>query len=269
MNNNVLIFYITICYLITVIIIFEHIHLCEAILYIYRSKLYSYRPKYSLNVCALALVNYFSKKAPASHITNLTNFRGLPELIQHSRIGTELMDQNPKIYYHISAPYQGYDALSFTEEEFFKVVCERDLSYLTLHEMKMVYGARNLKIENIMKVWKEYSVPKLEGPELNFGPRPNAVNSLELGAFREEDYITLLGLDFPNASKPKIIAKDYSTVYEKLVCNPKHGRLNYGTVISEEEFDRLKHFYYLLEKNEAMALFFNNLLENNPLFPLL
>jgi hypothetical protein len=196
------------------------------------------------------------------------NFKGLPELIQHARIGTELMDQNPKQYYHISAPYQGYDALSFTEEEFFKVRFEKDSSCVTFHEKKFVFGARNLKVENITNIVEKYSSPKLEGFGSNFGARPKAVNNVELGVFREGDYITLSESNLPNKGETEVTIQDYSSVFEKLVWDYKRGCLKDGTIISDSEVERLEYFYYLLEKNEKMCLIFNSVLENNPLFPL-
>ena len=263
-------FYITIYYIMMVIIIFQHIHVCEATLYIYWLKFYSYRPKYSVKIGILPLIVYFAKKAPVSHAKNLTNLRGVPELIQHARLGTELMSQNPKVYYHISAEYQGYDALSFKVDDYFRVRFEKSLSHIKLYEDKMVFGKRNLKADKIMKVQENYSLPKLEGPEKIYGPRPMAAHSVEFGAYRQEDYVTLSKIAEAKKAviEPKIVIQDYSAVYEKLVWNTKHGRLEPETIISDLEFERLKYFYYLLDKNEPMCLIFNSLLENNPLFPL-
>ena len=253
-----------------VIIILQHIHVCEATLYIYWLKFYSYRPKYSAKVGLLPLVTYFTQKAPVSHAKTLMNFKGLPELIQHARLGTELMSQNPKIYYHISAEYQGYDALSFKVDDYFKVRFEKSLSNLKLHEKKMVFGKRNLQPEKIMKVQGKYSLPKLEGLQKIYGPRPMAAHSVEFGAYRQEDFVKLSKIAEAKKAviEPKIVVQDYSTVYEKLVWNTKHSRLEADTIISDLEFERLKYFYYLLDKNEPMCLIFNSLLENNPLFPL-
>ena len=133
----------------------------------------------------------------------------------------------------------------------------------------MVWGKNSLHLSKMTEFYKKYSVPKVDlSADKLGGARPTYVDFLEVGAYRLEDYSTLLKLDLSNFSEPIINVKDYSDVYEKLVLNTKKGSVGNGTIISDSEFEHLKYFYNLLEKNDEMSSYINELLEKNPLFPL-
>lgn len=254
-------------YILFLIKILPHIHFYESKLYILRSKLYSYRFKYSYSVTIMSLVTHFSQKSSKSHITNLMNYRDLPELFQHVRLGTKIMSQNPKEYYHISAKNQGYDGFSFNKDDYLQIITEKNISLITFYEKKMLSGdvSSYFKIKNICD---RYSVPKLLSPN-NLGLRPCPVDHLEIGAYSYEYYYDLLKVDLSQVEKPATIhIENYSHMYEKIVWNHKRHTLVDGTIINDEAFEHLEYFYSLLEKNEEMCLEINDLLDNNPLFPL-
>jgi hypothetical protein len=194
------------------------------------------------------------------------NCQNLHEVFQHARTGTALMSRDSDIYYHISAEYQGYDAFSFNMKDYQRILTEKATSLINLHEMKMISGG-SLKLSKIMKFFKKYSLPKLEGFEGNLGARPCPVDFLELGVYSLEDYYLLLKLDIFGLKNPTIILENYSDVYEVLVRNPKHGGLAHDTIISAEAFEHLEKFYQLLANNQELCLHMNDVLAKNPLFP--
>jgi len=199
------------------------------------------------------------------------NFQNLPELIQHARTGTELMSPNSDIYYHISAKHQGYDAFSFHKDDLDRIIIEKDISLMTFYEKKMVTG-NNLKFSHIERnFYDKYSVPNVEGfLNTNQGARPTSVDFLELGAYFREDYDTLVKLDLSKFKETTIVIEDYSDVFEKVVLKPeKRSGLHDGTIISDSEFEHLNSFCNLLNENAEICLIMNDLLDNNPLFPLI
>jgi len=211
--------------------------------------------------------SYFQKNPPKSNIKNLLNYKGFPELIQHSRTGTELFGQNSEIYYHISDNHQGYDAFSFYMDDLDEIRYERNLNLMTLYENKMVsFGS--VTLDKIMEFFKKYSVPNVEGLELYKGARPNFIDFLEVGTFFPEDYATLLKLNLSMLEKPSIIIKDHSDAYDNLEWNPARGCVQHGTSITDLEFERLKYFSNSLNNQEEIFLIVAKLLEENPLFPL-
>jgi len=261
MFNQIIIIFI-IYYIIFIIHVFQHIYFYELFFHIYQSKLVSFFLNHSYTtITLLEVVIHFRKMAPKSHASELLNFRSLPELFQHARTAAK----NPKDYYHISAPHQGYDALSFNPNNLQKIEIEKNIGLLTFHEKKMI---KSSKTDKIVQLVKEYSVTK-SGREGNQGARPDPVDYLEVGLFSREDYNNFVKeVDLSIYKKPSIILEDYSNIYAKIVFHHKHSGLGYGTIVNDSAFEELKWFYNFLEKNEEMCLYLNDLLEKNPYFPL-
>lgn len=256
-------------YLIIIIHVRKYIYFYEIFFEIYQKLLVSYFFKYSFNtITILELVNYFSRRSIKSHISNLMNFQNLPEVFQHART----VAKNPKKYYHISDKYQGYDAFSFNKNDLQKLIIEKDMSLMEIHEKKsvMAHASKYLKIDaKIPSLHKKYSFSNMEGlGKSNYGARPGPVDQLEIKTYSTENYNIFKNLDLSGYKKPSIIIEDYSDIYAKVVAHPKHGGLGEGTLINDSAFEHLKWFYNYLENNSEMCIYLNNLLEENKFFPL-
>ena len=266
---NLFIFLFIIYYIIFIIHVRNYIHFYELLFSIYQSKLVSYFFKHSYTtITILELVNHFTQRITKSHISKLMNYRNLPEAFQHARTAAK----NPKDYYHVSAEKQGYDAFSFNKNNFQKLITEKDISLMTIHEKKTVIGNVSNYIK-IPKIVKKYSVSRTEGlDQANQGARPGPVDQLEFKTFSTEDYNILKNIlknsDLSRFKKPSVIIEDYSNTYAKIVLNPKHGGFGEGTLINDSAFEHLKWFYNFLDNNEEMCSYMNDLLEKNPFFPL-
>ena len=261
MSNQMIIIFIN-YYIFLIIHVFQHIYFYELFFHIYQSKLVSFFLKHSYTTITLVeLMSHFNKMASKPHASGLLNFRSIPELFQHARTASK----TPEDYYHISAPYQGYDALSFNPNNLQKIEIDKNTGLLMFHEKKMLKSPQTGKIPKFVK---KYSVPKIDG-ESNRGARPEPVDQLEVGFFSREDYNNFVKKgDLPIYKKPSIILEDYSNIYTEVVFNHTNGGLRDGTIISDSGFEELKWFYNFLEKNEEMRSYMNNLLGENPYFPL-
>lgn len=261
MFNNQLIIIFIIYYIIFIIHVFQHIHFYELFFHIHQSKLVSFFLNHSYTtITLLEVIRYFHKMTPKSHAKELLNFVNLPELFQHART----VSKNPKDYYHISASKQGYDALSFNPTNLQKIETEKNIGLVTLHEKKTL---KSSKVDRILKYVKEYSVSK--NPCDNRGVRPAPVDQLEVGLYSTDNYNKISKkMDLATYKKPSIILEDYSNHYTKIVFHHNHSGLGHGTIINNSAFEELKWFYNFLEKNEEMCLYVNNLLKDNPNFPL-
>ena len=266
MFKNQLIIIFIIYYIIFIIHVFQHIYFYELFFNIYQSKLVSFVLNHSCytTITLLELVSHFRKIPLKSHASELINFATLPELFQHARTAAK----NPKDYYHISAPKQGYDALSFNPDNLQKIEIEKNIGLLTLYEKKMMRGSHPNVIK-IPKFFKKYSVSYNSCDGTDQGIRPYPVDQLEVGLFSTEGYNSMVkNVDLSIYKKPSIILEDYSNICVKIVFHDKHGGLAHGTIINNSAFEELKWFYNFLEKNEEMCLYVNKLLEDNPNFPL-
>ena len=253
----------TIYYLVLVIHIYQYNHFYDLFFDIYQPKLVSFFLNRSCVhvVTIMEVLNYFTNSTVKSHATKLMNFTDLPELFQHVRTAIK----NPKHYYHISQPKQGYDALSFDPNNLQKIVTEKNTDSVIFYEKKMT---KSLKVTNnkISSFFKKYSLPKTNGD----GIRPDSVDQLEVGFYSTESHNNAVNnIDLSIYNKPSIILEDYSNIYAKIVFSSKHAGLGHGTLINNFAFEELKWFYNLLENNDEMCLYLNNLLENNPNFPII
>ena len=253
----------TIYYIIFIIHVYQHHYYYDLLFDIHQPKLVSFfrNSSYTVVVTLADVIYYFRNTTIKSHVTKLINFRDLPEAFQHARIARK----NTNDYYHISQPYQGYDALSFDPNNLKKIEIEQDMNLLMLHEKKMT---KSLKFSNkkVASFFKKYSLPKMDGD----GIRPDPVDRLEVGFYSTEGYNNAVNdIDLSVYNKPSIIFEDYSNIYPKLVYNSHHGRLDDGTLITNSAFEELKWFIYRLGKDEEMCLHLNYLLENNPNFPII
>ena len=269
---NQFIFIFIIYYIIFIIHVFQHIYFYELFFSIYYPKFDSYFVRHSYTtITILELVNHFSRKniksSVSSHITKLMNYRNLPEVFQHARTAAK----NPKDYYHVSAEHQGYDSFSFNKDNFQKILTEKDIGLMTFYEKKVLMGNVS-KYNKIPRIVKKYSLPNMEGLEVNTGARPGSVDQLEFGTVLPKDYNILQtiikNLDLSEFKEPSVIIEDYSDTYVKIVFHPKRIGLGNGTIISDSAFENLKWFYDFLENNEEMCSYMNDLLEENRLFPL-
>ena len=258
-------------YIIFTIHIFQHIHFYQSYFSIYYPKLVSCFLKYSYNTITITeLINHFGHKAIKSHISKLLNFQHLPEVFQHARTA----GKNTQDYYHISNSHQGYDALSFNKNNFYRIKVEQEAKFITFHEKKTVHDSLENITKKVNKPFQKYSVSKVEGLDtITQGARPYPVDQLEIGTFSSEDFNTFETncnnrFDLSKFKKPSIVLEDYSDVYVKVVYSSKKSGLNDGTIISDSGFEELKWFYNFLEKNEEMCLYMNDLLDNSPFFPL-
>ena len=262
MFNNQFILIFIIYYIIFIIHLFQHIYFYELFFHIYQPKLVSFFLNHSYTTITLVeLMLHISIKPSKSHIRELIGFVDLPELFQHVRTAAKIFPD----YYHISAPHQGYDALSFNPNNLHEIETENNIDLVTLHEKKMMKSSKANKISNL---FKEYSVSK-SACKGNQGVRPGPVDQLEVGLFSREDYNNIVKkVDLSVYKKPSIILEDYSNTYAKVVFHHKHAGLGHGTIINNSALEELKWFYNSIEKNEELCLYINNLLENNPNFPL-
>jgi hypothetical protein len=187
--------------------------------------------------------------------------RDLPELFQHSRTAVN----NSEEYLHVSAPYVGYDAMSFHPNNLSKIVIEKNTHLVTLFEKKMLKTDR---VSKIMSYHKDYSVPKLDSIN-GLGIRPAPADHLEIGTYSSElrDALLLKNKKFVGLKEPSVSIEEYSNVYLKVDFHPKHGGVGHGTIISDSAFEELKWFFDYLRKNEELFLYVNNLLDNDPNFP--
>jgi len=269
---NQLIFIFIIYYIIFIIHVLQHIHFYELFFSIYYPKFVSYFVRHNYaTITILELVTHFSSKtirsSTSSHITKLMNYKNLHEVFQHGRTAKKI----GKDYYHISAPHQGYDSFSFNKDNLQKIITEKDIGLMTFYEKKALFGNVS-KYTKIPDFANKYSYPNIEGLENNKGARPGSVDQLEFGTLLPKDYNILQTIlkksDLSEFKELSVITEDYSDIYVKVVLNPKKGGLGNGTIISDSAFENLKWFYDFLENNEEMCSDMNDLLEENPLFPL-
>ena len=269
---NQLIFTFIIYYIIFIIHVLQHIYFYELFFSIYYPKFVSYYVRHNYaTITILELVTHFSSKimrsSPSSHITKLMNLRNLPEVFQHARTAKK-MDND---YYPISAEHQGYDSFSFNKDNLQKILIEKDIDLMTFYEKKVLLGNVS-KYTKIPTFVDKYSRPNMEVLEDNQGARPGPVDQLEFGTLLPKDYnilqTILKNAGLSESKEPSVIIEDYSDTYVKIVLNLKHGRLEKGTIISDSAFEDLKWFYDFLENNEEMCSYMNDLLEENPFFPL-
>ena len=250
-------------FIIFIIHVCQHIYFYELFFHIHQPKLVSFFLNHSYTTITLIeVIGYSLKRIPKSHNgIELIGFRKFKELFQHARTAAK----NPEDYYHISAPKQGYDALSFNPNNLQKIETEKNIDLVTFHEKKMIQSSRADKIPNF---FKDYSVSKsvCKG---NHGVRPGPVDQLEVGFYSTDNYNNFVKkVDLSVYKKPSIILEDYSNNYEKIVLHHKHDGFGHGTIINNSAFEELKWFYNFLEKNEEMCLYVNQLLKDNPNFPL-
>ena len=219
-----------------------------------------------MTITIVEVVNHFShyKSFLQSHISKSINFKDLHEVFQHART----VVKNPNDYYHISDEYIGYDAFSFNRNNLEKIIIEENFSLMTFHEKKMIMGTSK-NFSKISSFFKQYSSANTEGLLLNQGARPCPVDQLEFGITSREGYNILKTLDLSIYNKPTVTIEDYSDVFAKIVLHPKHGGLTHGTIITDSGFEHLKFFYHVLEKNNELCSEINELLKQNPFFPLL
>ena len=261
-NQFIVIF--TIYYIIIIIHVFQHIYYYELFFEVYQPKLVRFFISQSYTTVNLVEVfSYFRKMAPKSHVRELMNFEGLPEVFQHARTAAE----NPKDYYHVSAANQGYDAFSLNPDNLEKIMTEQNTGLMTFYEYKMMKNANRVKIQ-IPHLFKKYSAPK-GGCEDDLGFRPDSVDLLQIGMLPKEEFNKAVEtVDLSTFKNPIITLEDYSNFCPKLVLHEKRGGFGHGTLLSDSAFENLKWFFYSLEKNEEMCLYMNYLLTNNPNFPL-
>ena len=288
MNNQLIFIYFLVYILFILINIIEHIYFYESKIYTcqlkysyifsvillnvfkyihyYRVKFYSRRPKYSYSgIGLMAFINHFTKGKKNVNLGTLMNYKKLPELFQHTRIGTEVMDKNPEMCYFIPNTNQGYDAFYFNKYDFPEIVNGKDSSYITFVECKFLSGSTVL--DRILKFHEKYSEPK-DTMYLNQGARPRHIDILEIGLYTPKDFEKINEVDLFKFIEPSISVVDYSHTYDKLVRNPKNGKLQEGTIINDETFERVKHFHELVVENSDMYWILNStLLKNNPMFP--
>jgi len=284
---NQLIFTFIIYYIIFIIHVLQHIYFYELFFSIYYPKFVSYYVRHNYaTITILELVSHFSSKImrspPSSHITKLMNLRDIPEVFQHARTAKK-MDND---YYHISAPYTGYDSFSLIKAKLQKILIEKDIDLVTFYEKKVLFGnvSKYRKLETYRDKYSRPSTEEVpennygarpsteEVPENTYGARPGHADQLEFGTILPKDYnilqTMLKNAGLSKSKKPSIIIEDYSDTYVKVVLDPKHGGLGKGTIISDSAFEDLKCFYDFLENNEEMCSYMNDLLEENPFFPL-
>ena len=234
---------------------------------IYQPKKISSFFKHSYStITALELVTKFAKISTRSHIE--MKVKNLPEIFQHAFSVSKI--NNPDRYYHISKPYQGYDALSFNVGDLGKIILEKKISLLSIHEKKTLRG--NISHSRIKKIIENYSVPNKEGLN-NQGARPSSITHADFKTFSLEDYNIFNGILQTNPDLfffPNINVKldNFSNFYGKIEFNSKSGHLGNGTIITDSGVEYLENLYRFLEKNEEMCIYINNLIDENPFFPL-
>merc|ERR1711881_708900 len=125
----------------------------------------------------------------------------------------------------------------------------------------------------IQSLAKKYSVSHSGNGPHRHGSRPCPVDELELGTYYREDYDNLcrrFDLVTNNKlfiSQPRVIIKDFSSIYDKVVLNPTKGTLTDGTRLKDSTVEELKWFCDLLEKDKETCLYVNYLIEQDPCFP--
>lgn len=258
-NPFIIIIFINSC-IICLIHILQHIYFYKLYFQNYYPKLVRFIFNHRYNtITVMELIRHLHKAVPKSHATKLVNLRDLPELFQHSRTAVN----NPEEYLHVSAPFVGYDAMSFHPNNLSKISIEKNTDLVTFLEKKML---KQGLVSRVKDYHKQYSIPKLgvDGQ----GIRPAPADHLEIGTYSPEvrdalfKHKILVGL-----KEPSVSIEDYSNVYVKVDLHPKHGGLGHGTIISDSAFEEVKWFYDYLKKNEELFLYVNNLLDNDPNFP--
>lgn len=254
--------------------LFRHKYFYESFFYIliYGPKKINFSLlKYSYNTVTIAeLVHSFASRAPKSHIS--MSYRGLPEVLQHALSVSKIKEEGEgKIYYHISKPKQGYDALSFRFADIVKITDENALDLIDLHEKKTLRG--NFSHSKIKKILTEYSAPNMEGIKENYGARPGSVNEMSLKTFFSKDFNILEHIlqqnsDLHSFQDLNVNSDDGSSFYSTIKRSPKGGHLVDGTTITDEGVTHLELLYKFLEDNEEFCVYINNLLDENPFFPL-
>lgn len=263
MSSQFLVIFI-IYYIIFILHVYNHRHF-------YKSYFFIYHPKsaiYFLNntITLLELIHHFHMRTTKSHVNKLINCRDIVEVFQHKRTAAK----NPKDYYHVSGPHQGYDSFSVKKSNFQKLITEKDINSMTFYEKKSMIGNVE-KYSKIPDFVKDYSVSKLLTKN-NLGLRPGPVNQVEIGTFWPGDANILKSrlkeMDLSMFGKPDIIIEDYSDIYVEIIVNPKKNRLAPDTVLKDSVVEDLEWFYNFLENNEEMCSQMNDLLAKNPVFPL-
>ena len=219
-------------------------------------------------ITALELVNKFFMRAPRSHIA--IKVKNLPEIFQHALSVDDINKGNLDRYYHISKYDQGYDALSFNFSDIGKIISEKKLCLLGIHEKKTLRG--NITHSRIKGILEDYSVPNKEGLN-NQGARPGSITEAEFKTFSLEHYNIFNGIlqknpdlfSFPGIN---VKLKNFSNFYEKIEFNPKSGHLSNDTIITDLGVHHLEELCLFLEKHEKTCIYINGLLDENPFFPL-
>ena len=261
-----ILYFITLLYFVLLLII-----VCFSIF----SHFYYYRDFYSIYFRPKTIFHYFlnssfvilelqraaTKANPLNISTKMKNFH---EIFFHEKVFSTL----PKNHVYVSSiDFRGYDAYSFPRESYDSIK-KGDLSSVSLYEYKRISFKPQAFFDD---QFRTYSQPfeNQNHPKVLGGFRPKAVDLVDIGFFKEEDFIKSQELiRLPK----KVTLTDFSSDFIKLVMADKERILHQDTILTKECLDRLGIFLesYTSNTNMELAKDLNELISpGGPLYGLL
>jgi len=203
-----------------------------------------------------------------SNFRHLMQRDSLHEVVQHSQIFNQFRGQNPNLFYYVSPPDQGYDAITFDLYDFDFIKNNKGISVRDLIEqieIKMLVRKKILDSRNIRRLHKKYSATLIN---TNKGFRSSKSDHLIISSAKAEDFKEVEEkCDFSEYNDPIITLLDSSSNFYNYNHDIKKGGVDPYTLFTPEAIDSVKSYLDWVLENSEKFQELDQIFEDNPYFP--